>query len=57
MVFMVAVRLSLLSAHLQEKFEAAVEEYKTAQEMLASLEGGHNAHRRRCGRVQGTGHV
>jgi len=31
----------------QEKFEAAVEEYKTAQDMLAKLEGGHNAHKRR----------
>lgn len=33
---------------LQEKFEAAVEEYKTALEMLGRLEGGHDAHRRRC---------
>jgi hypothetical protein len=38
---------------LQEKFEAAVEEYKTAQEMLARVEGGHNAHRRRWVGVRG----
>lgn len=31
----------------QEKFEAAVEEYKTAQDMLARVEGGHTGHRRR----------
>jgi hypothetical protein len=31
----------------QEKFEAAVEEYKTAQDMLARIEGGHTGHRRR----------
>lgn len=31
----------------QEKFEAAVEEYKTAQDKLARVEGGHTGHRRR----------
>jgi hypothetical protein len=31
----------------QEKFEGAVEEYKTAQDMLARVEGGHTGHKRR----------